>query len=119
MGCGVGGPAKNIARYSGAEITGLNFNEYQIKKATKLTAEANLQHLIKYDEVCVCSVISKEVAYIFPCRVILIMLHMMIIALMQCMLLRPLVTHTVERRHMERHLGSLSLVACLECMNGQ
>jgi len=51
MGCGVGGPARNIARYSGAEITGLNFNEYQVTKATKLTAEANLEHLIKYDKV--------------------------------------------------------------------
>jgi len=51
MGCGVGGPARNIARHSGAEITGLNFNEYQIKKAMKLTAEAGLQHLIKFDKV--------------------------------------------------------------------
>ena len=51
MGCGVGGPARNIARHSGAEITGLNFNEYQIQKANKLTAEANLQHLVKYDKV--------------------------------------------------------------------
>jgi len=51
IGCGVGGPAKNIASYSGAEITGLNINDYQIKKAIRLTAEANLQHLIKYDKV--------------------------------------------------------------------
>lgn len=51
IGCGVGGPARNIALHSGAEITGLNINDYQIKKAIKLTAEANLQHLIKYDEV--------------------------------------------------------------------
>ena len=51
IGCGVGGPARNIARYSGAEITGLNINDYQIKKATKLTAEANLEHLIKYEKV--------------------------------------------------------------------
>lgn len=51
MGCGVGGPAINIAVYSGAEITGLNINDYQIKKATKLTTEANMQHLIKYNKV--------------------------------------------------------------------
>ena len=51
LGCGVGGPARNIARYSGAEITGLNMNEYQIKKATKLTSETNIHHLIKYDQV--------------------------------------------------------------------
>lgn len=47
----MGGPAKNIARYSEAEITGLNMNEYQIKKATKLISETNLQHLIKFDKV--------------------------------------------------------------------
>jgi len=51
MGCGIGGPARNIAQHTGAEITGLNFNEYQIKKAIKLTAEANMQHLITYDKV--------------------------------------------------------------------
>ena len=47
----MGGPARNIARYSEAEITGLNVNEYQVKKATKLTSETNLQHLIKFDKV--------------------------------------------------------------------
>ena len=30
VGCGVGGPARNIARFSGAEITGVTINEYQV-----------------------------------------------------------------------------------------
>jgi sterol 24-C-methyltransferase len=30
VGCGVGGPARNIARFTNASITGLNNNEYQV-----------------------------------------------------------------------------------------
>lgn len=30
VGCGVGGPALNIAEYSGAHVTGLNISEYQL-----------------------------------------------------------------------------------------
>ena len=71
IGCGVGGPARNIARYSGAEITGLNINDYQLKKATKLTAEANLQHLIKYDKVLIYTVLL----YIAILSVMIIILH--------------------------------------------
>lgn len=33
VGCGVGGPAREIARFTGAHITGLNNNDYQIEKA--------------------------------------------------------------------------------------
>lgn len=35
IGCGVGGPMRNIARFSGAKITGINNNSYQIKVGTK------------------------------------------------------------------------------------
>ena len=33
VGCGVGGPTGNLARYSGASLVGLNNNAYQIKRA--------------------------------------------------------------------------------------
>ncbi|KAF2165559.1 hypothetical protein M409DRAFT_24412 [Zasmidium cellare ATCC 36951] len=33
VGCGVGGPAREIATFSGANITGLNNNDYQIERA--------------------------------------------------------------------------------------
>ncbi|SCU95070.1 LADA_0G13256g1_1 [Lachancea dasiensis] len=33
VGCGVGGPAREIARFTGANIVGLNNNDYQIAKA--------------------------------------------------------------------------------------
>ena len=33
MGCGVGGPMGNLARYSGASFVGININAYQIERA--------------------------------------------------------------------------------------
>ncbi len=48
VGCGVGGPARNIAKYSGASITGVNINDYQIERGTKHTERASLSHLVRF-----------------------------------------------------------------------
>lgn len=45
VGCGIGGPLRNIARFSGAHVTGLNNNEYQVNRATTLNRRAKLTHL--------------------------------------------------------------------------
>jgi sterol 24-C-methyltransferase len=42
VGCGVGGPMRAIARFSGATIVGVNNNDYQIKRGNKQNAEARL-----------------------------------------------------------------------------
>jgi sterol 24-C-methyltransferase len=42
VGCGVGGPMRAIARFSGAHIVGVNNNDYQIKRGTKQSQEAGL-----------------------------------------------------------------------------
>ncbi len=42
VGCGVGGPMRNIARRSGAQIVGVNNNAYQIERGRKHTAKARL-----------------------------------------------------------------------------
>ncbi len=42
VGCGVGGPMRALARFSGAQIVGVNNNEYQIKLGT---AHNNAAHL--------------------------------------------------------------------------
>ena len=52
-GCGVGGPARQIAAFSGAKIVGLNNNAYQVSRATKTTKAENLSHLVTYVKVCV------------------------------------------------------------------
>ena len=48
LGCGVGGPLREIARVSGAVIVGVNNNEYQLERARKLTDEAGLGHLAEF-----------------------------------------------------------------------
>ncbi|KAF9429129.1 Delta(24)-sterol C-methyltransferase [Entomortierella beljakovae] len=42
IGCGVGGPAREIAHFSGAHVTGLNNNDYQISRAKRHSANAGL-----------------------------------------------------------------------------
>jgi len=39
LGCGVGGPLRSIASFSGADITGLTINEYQVKRAELITKQ--------------------------------------------------------------------------------
>ena len=48
LGCGVGGPLREIARFSGATIVGVNNNRYQLERARKLTDEAGLGHLAEF-----------------------------------------------------------------------
>jgi sterol 24-C-methyltransferase len=48
VGCGVGGPAREICKFSGANITGLNNNDYQIERATRCSAAQGLSHKLDY-----------------------------------------------------------------------
>jgi len=50
VGCGVGGPARNIARFADVQVTGLNNNAYQVERASKLTREAGLDGKCAYLE---------------------------------------------------------------------
>jgi len=40
-----------IAKFSGASITGINNNEYQIRRGTKQNVEAGLDHLCSFLQV--------------------------------------------------------------------
>lgn len=42
-GCGIGGPMRNIARFTRADITGVTLNDYQVQRGNKLNAEAGLK----------------------------------------------------------------------------
>ena len=44
VGCGVGGPMRAIARFSGAHIVGVNNNAYQIKRGTSHNEKAGLSN---------------------------------------------------------------------------
>lgn len=48
VGCGVGGPAREIARHTGVNVVGLNFNEYQIQRAARYTVEEGLESQVSF-----------------------------------------------------------------------
>ena len=56
IGCGVGGPARTIAKFSGASVTGLNICDYQLKRARAHTEKADLQDLVTFVKVFIASV---------------------------------------------------------------
>lgn len=45
VGCGIGGPMRNIARFTGSKITGANISDYQIKVGNKRNKEVGLDKL--------------------------------------------------------------------------
>lgn len=48
VGCGIGGPAREIAKLIGCEIVGITINQHQVDRAIALTAEAGLSDKIVY-----------------------------------------------------------------------
>lgn len=48
VGCGVGGPAREIAKFSGANIIGLNNNDYQIQRATHYAQKEGLSKQLAF-----------------------------------------------------------------------
>ena len=48
FGCGVGGPLITIAKATGASITGVNFNAYQIARGEQRVAQAGLEQTCRF-----------------------------------------------------------------------
>lgn len=48
VGCGVGGPAREIVKFTNAHVTGLNINEYQVGRATNYAEREGLSHRLKF-----------------------------------------------------------------------
>lgn len=48
VGCGVGGPAREIAKFTGCHVTGLNNNDYQIQRATHYAHKESLASQLKF-----------------------------------------------------------------------
>lgn len=48
VGCGVGGPAREIVKFSGVNVIGLNNNDYQIERATQYAAKEGLSHKLSF-----------------------------------------------------------------------
>lgn len=58
VGCGVGGPTREIAKFTGANIVGLNNNDYQIERAERYAAKENMSKQLTFVKgdfmVCLC-----------------------------------------------------------------
>jgi sterol 24-C-methyltransferase len=48
VGCGVGGPAREIARFTDAEVIGVNNNAFQVGKANNYTKRAGLEKQVGF-----------------------------------------------------------------------
>ena len=48
VGCGVGGPAREIVKFTGAHVTGLNINEYQVSRASIYAKQEGLAHKLNF-----------------------------------------------------------------------
>ncbi|RYP91271.1 hypothetical protein DL770_002589 [Monosporascus sp. CRB-9-2] len=48
VGCGVGGPAREISKFTGAHITGLNLNEYQIERAKRYALKQKMDNQVRF-----------------------------------------------------------------------
>jgi sterol 24-C-methyltransferase len=48
LGCGVGGPAREIARFSDVNIVGVNINEFQLDRARRYTKAAGLENQVQF-----------------------------------------------------------------------
>ena len=57
LGCGIGGPMQEIARFSGATIVGINSSGYQIRRAAQLSQVSGLGHLLEFLE---CDVVNID-----------------------------------------------------------
>lgn len=45
-GCGIGGPARNIARFTRANVTGITLNQFQVDRANALCKKEGVEHLV-------------------------------------------------------------------------
>lgn len=50
LGCGVGGPLREIVRFTGARVVGVNISAYQLDLARRYTEDAGLSHMADYVE---------------------------------------------------------------------
>jgi len=48
VGCGVGGPAREISRFADVHVVGLNNNDFQIQRARKYTKDAGLEGQVEF-----------------------------------------------------------------------
>ena len=63
LGCGIGGPMREIARFSGAKIVGINSSGYQIRRAARLSQDSGLGCLLEFLECDFMSIDAPDASY--------------------------------------------------------
>ena len=63
LGCGIGGPMQEIARFSGATIVGINSSGYQIRRAAQLSQVSGLGHLLEFLECDFVNIDAPDASY--------------------------------------------------------
>lgn len=63
LGCGVGGPARNITRFCGARVTGVNNNAYQISRAQRYDTLMGLAQRLNYCRTDFCAMSFDDESY--------------------------------------------------------
>jgi len=63
IGCGVGGPARNIVRFTGCNVMGINNNAYQISRGRRYDSKMGLSHLLDYTKTDFCNMPFKDGEY--------------------------------------------------------
>ncbi|WP_419849726.1 methyltransferase domain-containing protein [Candidatus Poriferisocius sp.] len=48
IGCGIGGPMRQVVREAAVKVVGVNSSEYQLEKAKSLNAAAGLDHMVEF-----------------------------------------------------------------------
>lgn len=48
VGCGVGGPAREMVKFAGVDVVGLNNNDYQIERATRYADREGLSSKLSF-----------------------------------------------------------------------
>ncbi|TQS34950.1 hypothetical protein Golomagni_04647 [Golovinomyces magnicellulatus] len=48
VGCGVGGPAREIVKFTGCHVTGINITEYQVQRATRYAQREGLSDKLEF-----------------------------------------------------------------------
>jgi len=63
IGCGIGGPLRNIAKFANVKVVGLNNNEYQVNRARRMAKDSNLGDLASYIKGDFMNIPAKDATY--------------------------------------------------------
>jgi sterol 24-C-methyltransferase len=110
VGCGVGGPAREIAQFTDCNIVGVNNNEFQVGRARNYTKKINLQDQVTFVKGDFMNLVAQFGENSFDAGMLLRFLsNSPILTLFQFMPSRPLAMHPLGRAYMEKSRRSLSL----------